>query len=142
MKPSKFIVALGAVMALAGAARAGTIVTINGTDDIYNAGAPGTQPGTDPTSVGVAGLSSITFSDATGEVYLNLTSGDNLNDPDGVGAAPSSSSNSGANNIAGLTAPNAGYITGVFLGPTLEPTPAALDFSSGTAFTSLAPALQ
>ncbi len=117
-----------------------TTVTIDGADDIYNAGASGTEPGGDPVALNVSGIASITFSDTSGLVTLN--SGGNYNDADGVGAAPSSSSESGANSIAGLTAPGAGYITGVFLGSTLESTPTALDFSSGTTFTSLSPGLQ
>jgi hypothetical protein len=141
MKFRNVAVSIAGVMLISGGAHAGTVVTINGTDDLYNSVAPGTLDGTNPSSVSVSGLSSITFSNATGQVVLNITSGYNINDPDGVGSAPSSSSNSGANGIAGLTAPNAGYITGVFVGSTLGPAPTGLDFS-GTNFTSLSPALQ
>ena len=143
MKLTALLATIAVATTLSAAAQAGTVVTVLGTDDIYNAGNPGSQDGTNPSSVDVTGLTAVTFSDATGQVYLNLTSGDNLNDPDGGGSAPSSSSNSGANYIAGLTAPNAGYITGVFLGATTSTsTPAPLDFSGGTSFTSLSPLLQ
>jgi hypothetical protein len=136
------LAAVAGAMMIAAPACAGTVVQVLGTDDIYNAGAPGTEDGTTPIGINVTGLTSITFSNATGLVYLNLTSGDNLNDADGIGSAPSFSSNTGANSIAGLTAPNAGYITGVFLGSTTSPTPSPLDFSGGTSFTSLSPELQ
>jgi hypothetical protein len=143
MKLTALLATAASAMTLGAAAQAATVVTILGTDDIYNAGNPGSQDGTDPSGVDVTGLTAVTFSNATGQVYLNLTSGDNLNDPDGGGSAPGSSSNSGANFIAGLTAPRAGYITGVFLGATTSvSTPASLDFSGGTSFTSLSPLLQ
>ena len=141
MNLTALIVAASAA-AIGFSAQAATMVTIMGTDDVYNAGNPGSQDGTNPSSVDVTGLTAVTFSAATGQVYLNLTSGDNLNDPDGGGSAPGSSFNTGANSIAGLTAPRAGYITGVFLGATPLATPAALDFSDGTSFTSLSPMLQ
>jgi hypothetical protein len=128
------LAAVAGAMMIAAPAWAGTVVQVLGTDDIYNAGAPGTEDGTTPIGINVTGLTSITFSNATGLVFLNYTSGDNLNDADGIGSAPSSSSNTGANNIAGLTAPNAGYITGVFLGSTTSTTPTPLDFSGGTSF--------
>ena len=141
MKLTALIVAASA-MTIGFSAQAATVVTIQGTDDIYNAGNPGSQDGTNPSSIDVTGLTAVTFSDATGQVFLNLTSGDNLNDPDGGGSAPGSSFNTGTTTIAGLTAPQAGYITGVFLGATTVATPAPLDFSGGTSFTSLSPMLQ
>jgi len=68
-----------------------------------------------------------------------------LNDPDGVGAYPPTSSNTGYKSISGIKAPFAGYLVGVFVdkhGPKGE-APPALDFTTGagTAFTTLAPLL-
>jgi hypothetical protein len=88
-----------------------------------------------------AGTSSITFG-VTGSVVLNIGTGTNYNDPDGVGAAVSSSFESGSGSISGLTAPNAGFLTGVFLAPggPSGPAPTALNFlTSGTSFLSLSP---
>jgi hypothetical protein len=56
-----------------------------------------------------------------------------LNDPDGTGAYPPTSSNTGAGSISGITAPYAGYLVGLFVpdgGPS-GPAPAALDFTTG-----------
>jgi hypothetical protein len=69
--------------------------------------------------------------------------GTHLNDPDGGGAYPPTSSNIGYKKISGITAPLAGYLVGVFVkeqGP-VGPTPPALDFTTGagTGFTNLAP---
>jgi hypothetical protein len=66
-----------------------------------------------------------------------------LNDPDGGGAYPPTSSNTGYEKISGIAAPLAGYLVGVFVkenGPA-GPTPTALDFTTGagTGFTNLAP---
>ena len=68
-----------------------------------------------------------------------------LNDPDGGGAYPPTSSNTGYKKISGITAPLAGYLVGVFVherGPG-GTTPAALDFTTGagTGFTNIAPEL-
>jgi hypothetical protein len=133
---------MGAAIALSAVGAHAATLTVLGQDDLYNANGV-IFDGNAPQSINVAGLSSITFS-VTGSVVLNTTSGDNFNDADGVGSAPSSSSNTGGNGIAGLTAPNAGYLTGAFEGATLTATPTALDFtgSGGTSFTSLSPALQ
>jgi hypothetical protein len=68
-----------------------------------------------------------------------------LNDPDGVGAYPPTSSNTGYGSISGIKAPFAGYLVGVFVGKhgPKGPAPTALDFTTGagTGFTTLAPAL-
>lgn len=101
MKFIHLLASAAAATMVAAAAHAGTVVDIQGTDDIYNSVAPSTQDGANPPSLDVSGFSAITFSNASGQVYLNLTSGDNLNDPDGIGSAPSSSSNSGANALPG-----------------------------------------
>lgn len=88
-----------------------------------------------------SGTSFLTFS-ASGSITLNDTSGSNFNNADGVGAATSSSYETGYGSISGLTAPNAGFLTGVFLtstGPS-GAAPSALDFNS-TSFSSLSPLL-
>lgn len=124
-------------------------ITVDATDVIYAAGTQsavaGAAGGTVPVDVSAAGDSSFTFS-VTGTVILNHGSGDNSNDPDGVGAAVSQSSESGSGSISGITAPDAGYLVGVFLGAggPSGPAPAALNFTAadiGTAFTSLSPLL-
>ena len=79
MKLTALLATIAGATTLSAAAQARTVVTVLGTDDIYNAGNPGSQDGTNPSSVDVTGLTAVTFSDATGQVYLNLTSGDNLN---------------------------------------------------------------
>ena len=76
-------------------------------------------------------------------IDLNESEGTHLNDPDGTGAYPPTSSNTGAGSISGITAPLAGYLVGLFVpagGPS-GPAPAALDFTTGagTSFTNLAP---
>jgi hypothetical protein len=132
-------------------------VTVNSTDDIYNAG---TSTPPNPIAIG-SGATAVTFTSVTGSlttsggngcasplgcIVLNNGTGNNPNDPDGVGAAPGTSSNTGANGISGITGPGAGYLVGVFLaagGPS-GATPVALDFTSaglGTSFSSLSPLL-
>jgi hypothetical protein len=109
--------AVASVLAV-GVANAGT-VSVLGTDVIYcpgNMACASSVGGTVPGAViNVTGISSLQFL-ATGTVVLNLTSGNNSNDPDGVGAAPGSSYNTGAGIYAGITAPYAGYLTGLFTG--------------------------
>ena len=78
-------------------------------------------------------------------IDLNEHEGTHLNDPDGVGAYPPNSSNTGYQSISGIKAPFAGYLVGVFVGkhgPKGE-APAALDFTTGIgpAIPNLAPAL-
>jgi len=85
----------------------------------------------------------LVFSSVTGSVILNDGTGNNANDPDGIGSA----SNIGVNSfggISGVVAPNAGFLAGVFLGPSepTDPAPLRLDFTVvGTSFTSLSPQL-
>jgi hypothetical protein len=71
--------------------------------------------------------------------------GTRLNDPDGAGAFPATSSNAGYKSISGMRAPFAGYLVGVFVGENgpSGAAPPALDFTTGagTGFTTLAPAL-
>jgi hypothetical protein len=141
--------ALCLTMAVCGA-RA-DMIDVNAADDIYGAGQSGTAGATDA-SVGSAGCASattvgipcggyippgftvtggatITFS-VSGSITLNDATGDNLNDPNGGNASPTTSSNNGANNISGITASGAGYLVGVFIaagGPS-GTTPTALDY--------------
>lgn len=100
--------------------------------------------------IAVSGGDTLTFS-VTGSITagcgstagcISLNGGGNFNDPDGVGAAPSSSSNSGFGSISGITAPNAGYLVGVFV-PSGGPSgsaPTALDYTM-TNFSSSSPVL-
>jgi hypothetical protein len=86
----------------------------------------------------------LTFSGVTGTVSLNIGTGSNFNDADGVGAATATSFNTGSGGISGITAPNAGFLTGVFEtnAPPGISAPSSLDFTLiGTNFTSLSPAL-
>ncbi len=104
-----------------------------------------------------SGATSVVFNSVTGSIttgcastegciVLNNGTGNNANDPDGVGAAPATSSNTGTSSISGMIAPGAGYLVGLFVpaGGPVGAAPAALDFTStglGTAFTSLSPQL-
>jgi len=128
--------------------------------DIYQAGKnpPGKRDygrGILPPSVALpAGTQCITFSKVTGkdscassEGCITIDNGEGegtyYNDPDGVGAYPPTSSNTGEGSISGITAPYAGYLVGLFTpagGPSGSP-PDALDFTQGkgTAFQHLAP---
>jgi hypothetical protein len=133
------------LLAICGAAAAHAD-TVLATAVIYAAGTQsslaGGAGGTAPVAIAVSGATSYTFS-ATGTITLN---GGTLNDADGIGGAVgtgSTSFNSGYGSISGITAPDDGYLVGVFIaagGPS-GPMPTALDFSSGTSFTSLSPAL-
>jgi PEP-CTERM motif-containing protein len=128
--------------------------TVQSTASIYSTGSGSTLPTVITLS---AGASSVTFSSVTGSltsacgssegcISLNIGTGSNQNDPDGVGAAPATSSNTGAGSISGISGPGAGYMVGVFV-PTGGPSgaaPASLNFTSsgiGTSFTSLSPLL-
>jgi hypothetical protein len=128
--------------------------TVQSTGSIYATGGGSTPP----TIITLpSGATSVVFNSVTGSIttgcastegciILNHGTGDNPNDPDGVGAVPATSSNTGAGSISGMTAPGAGYLVGVFV-PAAGPAgtaPAALDFTSsglGIAFTSLSPLL-
>jgi hypothetical protein len=122
------------------------MVDVAAVDDIYNAGHPSPpyDGGVPPSVSFAAGPSnSVTVLTPSTET-ITLNSGGNYNDPDGVGAAVSTSSNTGGDGISGITAPNAGYLVGVFENGTepSAPGPAALDFTSiGTDFTTLSPLL-
>lgn len=145
------LMALGLLTALP--AVAGTI-TVNAADNIYGAGqssAPGggNLPGFVTLS---AGTINVTFSSVTGSITagcassegcITINGGGNHNDPDGAGAAPGTSSNTGSGSISGITAPGGGYLVGLFVaaGGPLGPAPAALDYTttSSTSSSSYSP---
>lgn len=138
-------VAAGSALGLA-SAQAGTTVTVNGQDDVYQANGPDGSDGLAPQTINVSALTSITFSVSAGRTVT--VNGGTYNDADGVGSL-SGEFNTGANSISGITTPTAGAIIGVFEGATLTTTPAALNFDTGvgntpgtTSFASLSPELQ
>ncbi len=132
-------------------------IAVNAADNIYGAGqssAPGggNLPGFIALS---AGTTNVTFSSVTGSVTsgcassagcITLNGGGNYNDPDGVHAGTSVSTNAGAGSISGIaSAPGAGYLVGLFVaagGPS-GAMPTSLNFTtgSGTSFSSISPAL-
>ena len=131
-----------------------TSATVQSTGSIYATGAGSTAP----TMITLpSGATSVVFNSVTGSIttgcastegciVLNNGTGNNANDPDGVGAAPATSSNTGTSSISGMTAPGAGYLVGLFVpaGGPAGAAPTALDFTSsglGTSFTSLSPQL-
>jgi hypothetical protein len=131
-----------------------TSATVQSTGSIYATGGGSTPP----TMITLpSGATSIAFNSVTGSIttgcastegciILNHGTGDNPNDPDGVGAVPAISSNTGTASISGMMAPGAGYLVGLFVpaGGPAGAAPAALDFTSsglGTSFTSLSPQL-
>lgn len=123
----------GVVALVSSPARA---VTVNGTDDIYMPAGAG--DGTAPPSVQVSGGDMLTFT-ASGSIILNVGTGDNSNGPDGDGASPADSSNTGIGSFSGIKAPNAGYLVGVFVaagGPS-GPAPASLDYTTTSSTSSL-----
>ena len=139
-----------AILLTAATASYASTVTVNSTDVIYAAGSQSSLAaalgGTLPAGISLgANPISLSFSSITGSITLNSTSGNSYNNADGFGAAVSQSSNTGYGSLSGLTAPEAGYLTGVFVsagGPSGS-APAALDFTgtNGTAFTSISPLL-
>jgi hypothetical protein len=128
--------------------------TVQSTGSIYATGGGSTPP----TMITLpSGATSVVFNSVTGSIttgcastegciVLNNGTGNNANDPDGVGAVPAISSNTGTSSISGMMAPGAGYLVGLFVpaGGPAGAAPAALDFTStglGTSFTSLSPLL-
>jgi hypothetical protein len=128
--------------------------TVQATGSIYATGGGSTPP----TMITLpSGATSVAFNNVTGSIttgcastqgciVLNNGTGNNANDPDGVGAAPATSSNTGTSSISGMVAPGAGYLVGLFVpaGGPAGAAPTALDFTStglGTSFTSLSPQL-
>lgn len=106
-------------------------VTVNGTDNIYAAGSQNALitncvsvgycgaggQGTIPGSISVTGSSYVTLT-ASGIITLD---GVQTNDPDGlINGSPAylpTSLNGGFESISGISAPGAGYLVGVFVGP-------------------------
>jgi PEP-CTERM motif len=82
---------------------------------------------TAPIAINVTGVTSLTFS-VSGMITLNNGT---LNDADGNGAATGSSSNTGYSPYSGISAPNAGYLVGLFTEPGDTTTPTALNYNSG-----------
>jgi hypothetical protein len=119
--------------------------------DIYASGTqsvPLAGNGTLPDGIAIsAGTSYFTFTavpDATSQPTINGY-GNTITNADGTGSGQATSSNTGYGSISGITAPEAGYLVGVFLGPggPSGAAPSNLDFTtgSGTSFTSLDPSL-
>ena len=118
---------LGGATALGSASIASAkTLTVSAADNIYGVGqtsAPG--GGNVPTGyvrvptgamcmIVHSAKGSLSCSAASGCIALDDTGGDHLNDADGVGAAPATSSNSGNGSISGITAPYAGYLVALF----------------------------
>jgi hypothetical protein len=85
----------------------------------------------------------LTFSSVTGSLTVDNGSGNHVNDPDGVGSASGIDVNS-FDGVSGVVAGTAGFLAGVFLGPSepSDPAPLRLDFTViGVSFTSLSPQL-
>src|SRR5665213_1793541 len=126
------------------AAHADTVAStsVAATANIYGpagASAPADSPAT---AITVTGGTTITFSSVTGTISLD--SGGHNNDADGIGSAQGSH-NDAFGSFSGITAPNAGYLAGVFV-PVGGPTggaPGDSDFTGAgdTSFTALPPAL-
>jgi hypothetical protein len=130
-------------------------VIVDSDASIYDAGSTSPVFGLDqPTAITLAaGTTSVTFNSVTGSLTTNcgssagcvtLNSFGNLNDPDGIGAGTAASNDTGTSTISGMSAPNAGYLVGLFVDGTVPsgPAPAALDFNTlGTSFASLTPDL-
>lgn len=138
-------------VSLAGPVQAG-LITVNATDNIYGAG-QGSAPGggTLPGFISVLGSSifklsavagSITAGCASAEGCITINGGGSFNDPDGVGNPQPTFTSPGTAVLSGITAPNAGFLLGVFVpsGGPAGAAPAALIFTT-TSFTSLSPLL-
>jgi hypothetical protein len=85
----------------------------------------------------------VVFTNVTGSVSVDNGSGNHVNDADGVGSASGININS-FGGISGVVANTAGFLAGVFLGPSepTDPAPLRLDFTMiSTSFTSLSPQL-
>jgi hypothetical protein len=141
----------------------GKTVTVSAMAEISAAGyfAVNTTDGTGvmPPSIALpAGATSVKFSITGGTkldlpgygstcaapcITINLQTGDNYNNADGVGAAEGMTA-SAAGSISGITAPTSGFVTGVFENggtPSGAPPP-TLNFTRiGTSFPSLSPKL-
>jgi hypothetical protein len=114
-------------IAFAGSSYASSQV-VNATDVIYAAGgnaSAATFGGTTPTAISVTGQASVTFGPTTGTITLNNSSGNQINDADGVkqsgtgGPASVTSSATGVGNLSGVsTTAGSGYLTAVFINGT------------------------
>lgn len=100
---------------------------------IYAAGTQSSEAatagGVAPVAIDVTGVTYISVA-ASGSITIN--GGGNYNDPDGVGAAPSTSIETGYGSLSGITAPGGGYLVGVFTtatGPSGS-APSSLDYTS------------
>src|SRR5581483_11388750 len=101
-------------------------LTVNAADNIYAAGQASTNNvggGNLPGSIALqSGTTWVQFTAVTGSYTspsancgsvagcITVNGGGNFNDADGVGAAPSSSTNTGASSLSGIDAPNAGEL--------------------------------
>ena len=141
-----------AILAMAASAASAAPTTVAATAEIYSAGS--TTGVTAPPSIALpGGTVSVQFTNVTGSISctvstegcISLDNGSHYNNPDGAGAFPVYSSNSGAGSISGIKAPDAGYLVGLFVaaGGPAGAAPTALDFTTGagTGFTSLSPLL-
>ena len=157
MKVHLFATTIVAVAALTGVSARAASVTVSATDDIYMVSGTGTAP----VAVTLSGATSVSFASVTGTltssggnacgsalgcIVLNNGTGNNPNDPDGIGAGTATSFNSGTSSISGLTMQGAGALVGVFVsaGGPAGAAPTALNFTAGglgTSFSSLSPVL-
>lgn len=149
---SELLVAIAASLIVLGAPAARASVSVQAGAAIYDAGNATLLYGTSaPTAVTLsAGVSSLQFSGVTGSITCTVSSagcitinGGTLNDADGAGAATTTSYESGTSTISGITALGGGYLVGLFVAGTVPSgsAPTALDFTTGTSFTSLSPLL-
>ncbi len=146
MKTLQALIVPAAIICIAAFTASADTLIVAGNSNIFGAGhasAPG--GGTLPPFVTFgSGQTILTFSSVTGTVTINVGSGSNANNPDGIGAAPTDSNTTSVGGISGIAAPHAGYLVGIFETSTepFDPAPSILDFTMiGTNFTSLSPAL-
>lgn len=160
MKPiDPFILMAAACLVLPSVARADSVIngsfTVNATDNIYAAGSQGALvtncvsvnycgaggQGTVPGYISVTGSTFLTFT-TTGTITMNNydptpTDPAAINDPDGLydgnpAYDVATSINAGFESISGITAPGAGYLVGLFVGPNgpLGTAPASLSYTA------------
>jgi hypothetical protein len=154
-----YILLAAACLVLPSVAKADSVTTgsvsVNATDNIYAAGSQGALitncvsvgycgaggQGTLPGYISVAGSTYITLT-ATGTITMNNydptpTDPAAINDPDGLyNGVPAydvpASVNAGFESISGITAPGAGYLVGLFVGPDgpIGTAPASLTYTT------------
>ena len=146
MKTLQALIFSAAIICIAAITASADTLTIAGNSNIFGAGhasAPG--GGTLPSFVTFgSGQTILTFSSVTGTVTINVGSGSNANNPDGIGAAPADSNTTSVGGISGIAAPHAGYLVGIFETSTEPFDPrrrSLISQSIGTNFASLSPAL-